>query len=417
MIDSMAASTPYPTPTLTGRLFTDDHFEFNARDVIGQASQGVFDLGVAVRTLGRITDGDAASWLREWNHTGDRLRRRAMVSEQAGRYHTAAWAYLGAAEAYARAIAFVDGLPDDSALLPTFTQHRRCWQAFINASRGTHLGLDIAYEHTTLPGYLLRPDSSGATRPTLIITNGIDGALSGLWSEGIKSGLERKWNVFVYDGPGQQSVLYQQKIPFRPDWEQVLTPIIEALAGRSDVDEKRLVALAISEGGYSLARTLAFEHRLVAAAISHGVWNIASAWYANLPRPLLDILDSGNRTEFNHALATVLGDPVRSQQFRHLARPYGQFETPYDLLCTIRKYRIDGVVGKIRTPTLICDTDDDGWFAGQPRQLYDALRCEKELVHYSREDGAGYYCEPWARGLASATLCDFFQKHLEVVGR
>jgi hypothetical protein len=64
---------------------------------------------------------------------------------------------------------------------------------------------------------------------------------------------------------------------------------------------------------------------------------------------------------------------------------------------------------------LICDPDDEDWFTGQPRELYDALRCEKELVHFSREDGANLHCEPWARGLVTARMCDFFQRHLELV--
>ncbi len=31
--------------------------------------------------------------------------------------------------------------------------------------------------------------------------------------------LERSWNAFVYDGPGQQSLLFERGVPFRPDWE------------------------------------------------------------------------------------------------------------------------------------------------------------------------------------------------------
>lgn len=190
----MTTPTATTNPALTGRLFTDDDFDFNARNAIGKATQGTYDLGVAVHTLGRITDGDPESWLREWTNTADRLHRQAVAGEQAGQQQTAAWFYLGAADAYARAMAFIDGLADDSALVPTFQQHRICWEAFVNASRGRHVRFDIACQDTTLPGYLFRPDSSGVVRPTLVITNGSDGSLSGLWGEGIKApgpGMER----------------------------------------------------------------------------------------------------------------------------------------------------------------------------------------------------------------------------------
>jgi hypothetical protein len=402
-------------PALTGRLFTDDDFDFNARFAISKASQGAFDLGVAVHTLGRIADGDPDSWLREWTATAERLHRQAAAAEQAGRYQTAAWFYLGAAEAYARAMAFIDGLPDDSALMPTFTRCRDCWEAFVNASRGTHVRFDIAYQHTTLPGYLFRPDDSGVARPTLVITNGSDGSLSGLWGEGIKAGLERGWNVFVFDGPGQQSVLFEQGIPFRHDWEQVLTPVVDALLTRPDVDGRRLLASGISQGGYWLPRALAFEHRFVAAVVDDGVWDVSRVWYANLPRPLIDLLRSGERDRFNQAMAAAPMDPVRRRGFRFRARPYGTFATPYDLFHAVGRYRLADVAGRIRTPIMICDPDDESWFTGQPRELYEALHCEKELVHYSGQDGANHHCEPWARGLVAARTCDFLQKHLELV--
>jgi hypothetical protein len=402
--------------TLTARLFTDDDFDFNARHAIGKASQGAFDIGVAISTLSRIVDGDPESWLREWTATAERLRRQAVVSEHAGQLRTAGWSYLGAADAYARAMAFIDALPDDSALVPTFRQHRACWDAFIKTSLGDHVRFDIDYENTTLPGYLLRPDRGGAARPTLVVTNGSDGSLSGLWGEGVKAGLDRGWNVFVFDGPGQQSLLFAQGIPFRHDWEQVLTPVLDALVTRSDVDGGRLLALGVSQGGYWLPRALAFEHRFVAAAVDGGVWDVARVWSGNLPAPVLELLRSGQRDRFNQAMASAPTDPVRARAFRFRARPYGHFDTPYDLFQAVDRYRLAEVAGQIDTPMLICDPDDESWFTGQPRELYDALRCEKELVRFDREDGANYHCEPWARGLVAARMCDFFQKHLEVVG-
>jgi hypothetical protein len=55
----------------------------------------------------------------------------------------------------------IDGLSDQSVLLPTFTEHRRCWDAMVDESAGRHVRFEISYEGTTLPGDLLRPDASG----------------------------------------------------------------------------------------------------------------------------------------------------------------------------------------------------------------------------------------------------------------
>ena len=39
-------------------------------------------------------------------------------------------------------------------------------------------------------------------------------------------------------------------IPFRPDWEKVITPIVDLLSERSDVDAEKIVLYGTSQGGY-----------------------------------------------------------------------------------------------------------------------------------------------------------------------
>ena len=42
----------------------------------------------------------------------------------------------------------------------------------------------------------------------------------------------RAYNVLAFDGPGQQSMLFERGVPFRFDWEQVITPIVDYLGAR-----------------------------------------------------------------------------------------------------------------------------------------------------------------------------------------
>ena len=55
--------------------------------------------------------------------------------------------------------------------------------------------------------------------------------------------------TFPVDGPGQQSMLFERQVPFRHDWEAVLTPVVDALSQRDDVDEGALLAYGVSQGG------------------------------------------------------------------------------------------------------------------------------------------------------------------------
>jgi hypothetical protein len=57
-----------------------------------------------------------------------------------------------------------------------------------------------------------------------------DGSLPGLLGYGAAEALQRGWNAFVFDGPGQHSMLFERGVPFRHNWETVPTPVIDVCA-------------------------------------------------------------------------------------------------------------------------------------------------------------------------------------------
>jgi hypothetical protein len=363
----------------SGGFFANADFDFEARIALGSTASGIGDVGLVLATLDRITDGDSQSWFDTWAGVAADLAARGEEALGRGHLATASWALLAAAEFYSKALAFVDGLPDQSVLLPTFRQGRACWEKVIDASAGRFVRVQVPYEDTTLPGYLLRPDASGAARPTLVMTNGSDESLPGLFGNGAAAGLARGWNVFVYDGPGQQSMLFERGVPFRYAWEAVLTPVIDALVGRPDVDASALTGYGVSQGGYWIPRAIAFERRLVAAVADPGVVDVSTPWTAHLPQVLLDLLDPGQKDAFNAAMAKAQADAgpeaARTRAFR--SKPYGVTD-PFDLFSEVRKYQVRDVAGQITTPLLILDPEHEQFFPGQPQQLYDLLPGEKE---------------------------------------
>jgi hypothetical protein len=94
------------------------------------------------------------------------------------------------------------------------------------------------------------------------------------------------------------------------------------------------------------------------------------------------------------------------------ARPYGAFNSPFDLFTEVNKYSLYDVVTKISTPLLTTDPADDEFFSGQPQELIDALTCEKKLVRCTAEQGAAGHCEPLARGQVALVMNDWFAEHL-----
>ena len=322
---------------------------------------------------------------------------------------------LAAAEYYSRALVFVDGLADQSVLLPTFRERRACWEKVVDAAQGRFVRVQVPYEGTTLPGYLLRPDDTGAARPTLVMTNGSDGSLSSLLHYGAAEALSRGWNAFVFDGPGQQSMLFERGVPFRYDWEAVLAPVIDALVARPDVDAAALTGYGISQGGYWITRAVAFERRMVAAVADPGVVDVSAGWLTYLPPALLSLLDSGEKDAFNAAMtqpaASTDADSKVARTLAFRSRPYGMTD-PFDLFTEVRKYQVRDVVGQITTPILITDPDGEQFFPGQPRELYNLLPGEKEILTFSQAQGANFHCQPTGRQLTHTYMIDYLADHL-----
>jgi hypothetical protein len=217
--------------------------------------------------------------------------------------------------------------------------------------------------------------------------------------------------VFLFDGPGQQSMLFERGVPFRYDWEAVLTPVIDTLAARPDVDASALTGYAISQGGYWIARALAFEHRLVAAVADPGVVDVSAAWTAHLPKPLLDMLDSGQKDAFNTARSQAGGGSEAARILAFRGRPYGMTD-PFDLFTEVRRYQVRDVATRITTPLLITDPDNEQFFPGQPRQLYDLLPGEKEIIGFTQAQGANFHCQPTGRRLTHTRMLDWLADHL-----
>jgi alpha-beta hydrolase superfamily lysophospholipase len=82
--------------------------------------------------------------------------------------------------------------------------------------------------------------------------------------EGARAGVERGWNVLAFDGPGQYGPIHRERLPFRPDWEKVVTPVVDFALTLPGVDPEKIALMGISMGGYLAPRAAAFEKRISA---------------------------------------------------------------------------------------------------------------------------------------------------------
>lgn len=401
-----------PNKVETTGFFADPGFDFVTRCMIGYAAQGVMDVGQVLATIARVKDGDADGWYAAWRATAERLHAIAEASLAVGHKQTAHRQFLAASEGYAQAVAFADGQTDKATFAPTFALQSECWERFVDTSAGCIERVAVPYEDTTLPGFLFRPDASGVARPTLVMTNGSEGSKSGLWAWGVAATLARGWNAFIYDGPGQQTMLFDRGYPFRHDWEAVLIPVIACLARRDDVDSSALLAYGCSQAGYWLTRALAFEHRFVAAVVDPGVMDVSTAWLSNVPAQLVAMLKAGDKVAFTQAIEEAAKIPKLAEMIAARGRPFMK-PTTYDTFAAVLSYHLRDVIRDVRTPLLITDPDDETFWPGQSTEVYEQLTGDREIVRFSRDDGANWHCEPMGRADVELKMLDFLQDRLE----
>ncbi|MFF7973218.1 alpha/beta hydrolase family protein [Streptomyces sp. NPDC007905] len=211
--------------------------------------------------------------------------------------------------------------------------------------------------------------------------------------------MARGYRVLLFDGPGQQSMLFERGVTFRPDWEHVITPVVDFLLSRPDVDPGGIVLAGISQAGYWVPRALGFEHRIAAAVADPGVIRVVDSWWPSLGADLRGLWESGDRDTFDRVVEGALAqDPALAATWRWRAKPYG-IDSPFDLLVEVSRYDLTPVADRITTPLLITDPDGEHFWPGASRRLYDALPGPKRLVRFTEAEGAHLHCEPLGRAL------------------
>ncbi|GAA2654891.1 hypothetical protein GCM10010425_81830 [Streptomyces spororaveus] len=233
----------------------------------------------------RTAEGDYDSWYVEWTATADRVSGEAQKALADGHRVSARDGFLRASNYYRSAEFFLHGHPCDPRHDHAYDRSVACFKAAAALFTPVIEPAEIPYEDTTLPGYFYRVDDSGTPRPTLIMHNGFDGTAEELHFFGAIAGVERGYNVLAFDGPGMPGPRHHQGLVFRPDWENVITPVVDFAETLPGVDVRRIALLGVSTGGILAPRAAAFEHRLAALIAVDGLYDLGQIAVRNVPGP------------------------------------------------------------------------------------------------------------------------------------
>jgi hypothetical protein len=400
-----------------GRFFKSEDFEFMTELALGATYYRGADVGECLSTVARIKDGDAESWFGQWQGTAERIAETAKACERSGHRVSAREAWLRAATYFDTATFFLDSTDEPDRMKPTWELHRLAWDAFARLNDPPIERVAIPYEDTELEGYVFRSTAGDAPRPLLILNNGSDGPVSAMWLQGAAAGLERGYDCLTFDGPGQGAALWRQDLHFRPDWEAVITPVVDYALELDGVDPARVALHGVSQAGYWVPRAVAFEKRVAAAVADPGVTDVGASWREHISKGMIRQLAEGEREKFNRNMdwGTRFSRSARgSLAFR--MRPFG-LESPFEVYRALEEYTLDGVAERIQCPILITDPENEQFWPGQPKQLYEAVSTPQEikrLVSFTEAEGADSHCEPRALGLRDQRVFDWLDEVLEL---
>jgi len=176
----------------------------------------------------------------------------------------------------------------------------------------------------------------------------------------------------------------------RPDWETVITPVVDYALTRGEIDAGKIALFGYSLGGYLVARAAAFEHRVAALILDDGIHDFHAAFSGSLPSFLGAWVAEG-RDDAAIAVLTMLTAVSTSLRWglRNGMWVFGAGSFA-DLIRRARDYTLDGIAHQILAPALIMDPENDQFLKGQPQLVKKALTSTPTtLVTLTSAEGPG----------------------------
>lgn len=405
-------ASPGPAaPDLKGLVFTDPEMDAQFLRALDSIYAGGADIGECFITARSIVSRDRQSWATHWNSLGDRMIANANESLAGGHTVSARESFLRAVTYYRTSSVFLYAPPLDETMVRAYQRQRDAFQqAAALMSDWSIETVQIPYENTTLEGYLALP-AGGGPFPIVVMVDGYDGTKEELYFAGGLAALRRGYAALLIDGPGQGGVLFEQGLVFRPDWEAVVTPQIDWLLARPEIDPARIVLMGRSWGGYLAPRAATAEHRIAALVADAAQYDPGGSVVGMLPEQYRALFEAGDRDAVNK----ILYDGMAASESLDFLLQRGMlthgFATPYDYMHGLAPYTLVDRAGSIECPSLICRGEADPR-GDSAKQLYDAIVAPKEFIDFKIDDGAGEHDEAGAAALFAQRVFDWLDRTL-----
>lgn len=391
--------------------FENQGFRNQLFRTLGYVYEGCADIGECLATAVKINDEDFDSWHEEWDQTARRIQEQADISLSLGCEISAKEAYLRACEYYRQSAFFLRDNLQDPRLLTAYDKATECFLKAIPLLGHLVYSVKIPFEKTSLPGYFYLADEKNTPNATIILVGGYDSSLEELYALGAQAALKRGYNCLTFVAPGQGAALVKQHLYMRPDFENVLSPVLDWLLEQPQVHKDKIGVIGRSFGGYLAPRGVCGETRVAAVVCDPGQMNPSAALDRFLPVEAYEMWKKKDKEGVNNYFNHYFKENKNLKfNFKSRMATHGLYNV-FEYINEITKYNFTDRVDTITCSVLVCDNPTD-MVASRGNTLYDVLKNDKHYLAFTSDIGAGLHCEAGAAAYFEQQTFDWLDQKL-----
>ena len=353
-----------------------------------------------VNRVGRALAGHVGNdnaWFEEWTRMGDRLEARGRESAKAGHRRSAAACLMRAAHYYQTGERFLQ--PKSERGMAVYRKSVAAFRDAIGMIRRPRIEpVEVPYGDASLPALLVHADAdtSGRPAPAMVFFDGFDITKEIQYFKGVPDLVARGIACLIVDGPGNGESVRFRKLPLIAETERYAGAAFDYLAGRREIDARRIGVMAISLGGYYAPRAAALDPRFACCVAWGAQWDYHDIWARRL-----EALDSGKVLSLSvppEHLMWVLGVDDRAAALKKL-----------------EGFRLDGIVQQMKCPFLLLHgAGDEQIPLALAEKCFAAVGSKhKTLKVFGREEGGFHHCQVDNVTLGVHTMWDWIEDVLK----
>ncbi len=259
--------------------FQDNEMEFSLALVLGATVNGGCEIGEAFVTAGRIEEGNAESWQKEWIDMAQLAEVRGDASLEKEHPISARRQYMRASYYYRAAL--ISMLPGNPLFRETANKSRSLLRKAGELMDPPLEYFEIPFEDYVLPGYYRKASQDAEKHKTLLMIGGGETFAEDLFFYIAPLAHERGYNFLTVDLPGQ-GLLPLERHVFRADMNVPLKAVVDYALSKPEVDPGKLAMFGISGGGGFVPQAAQYDKRIQAIAMNSAVVD-AYPLFAGMP--------------------------------------------------------------------------------------------------------------------------------------